>query len=131
MKRRGVLHPELSRVLAALGHGDRLVIADAGLPVPPGVPRVDLAVAPGVPGFFAVLAAVLEEIQVEAAVAAEELPARSPDAHRRLQGLLAGVPLSYVPHEEFKRRTAGAVAVVRTGEFTPYCNVELVAGVAF
>lgn len=131
MKRRGVLHPELSRVLAALGHGDRLVIADAGLPVPPGVARIDLAVTAGVPGFFDVLRAVLEEMQVEAAVAAEELPLCSPEAHARLQQVLAGVSLRYVPHEEFKRRTAGAVAVVRTGEFTPYCNVELVAGVVF
>ena len=36
-----------------------------------------------------------------------------------------------VSHEAFKKITAGAVAVVRTGEFTPYANIILVAGVVF
>jgi D-ribose pyranase len=36
-----------------------------------------------------------------------------------------------IPHEEFKARTAAARAVVRTGEFTPYANVILIAGVTF
>ena len=36
-----------------------------------------------------------------------------------------------VSHEEFKRRSATARAVVRTGECTPYANIMLIAGVAF
>lgn len=35
MKRGGILHPELLAVIARLGHTDRLVIADSGLPIPP------------------------------------------------------------------------------------------------
>ena len=34
MKRAGLLHAELSGLIAAMGHGDLLVIGDAGLPVP-------------------------------------------------------------------------------------------------
>jgi D-ribose pyranase len=34
-------------------------------------------------------------------------------------------------HDEFKQMTAKALAVVRTGEFTPYANVILYSGVVF
>jgi D-ribose pyranase len=60
MKKQGILHPELSEVIASLGHTDTLVVADAGLPVPPGVRRIDLAVAGGVPPFMDVLKAIRE-----------------------------------------------------------------------
>ena len=38
MKKRGVLHAELSRCIAALGHKDLFMIGDAGMPIPPGLP---------------------------------------------------------------------------------------------
>ncbi|MEL7164747.1 MAG: RbsD/FucU domain-containing protein, partial [Pseudomonadota bacterium] len=77
MKKAGILHAELSAVVAGLGHGDLLVIGDAGLPVPPGVPCVDLAVTLGVPGMLDVLDAVLSEMCVETAFRAEEAGDRS------------------------------------------------------
>ena len=43
MKKTPLLNIALSRVIASLGHGDVLVIGDAGLPVPPGVELIDLA----------------------------------------------------------------------------------------
>jgi len=36
-----------------------------------------------------------------------------------------------VSHEELKRLSQKAAAVVRTGEFTPYANVILYSGVVF
>ena len=44
MKKQGVLNAQLSGYIAALGHMDTFLIGDAGMPVPPGVPIVDLAV---------------------------------------------------------------------------------------
>lgn len=129
MRKRGLLHAELCHVIAAMGHTDLLVIADAGLPVPPGVPCIDLAVVAGVPGFFDVLRPVLEELKVEEAIVAEEL---SPLARERLEALTAPhIPIRAVPHEAFKAMTARARAVVRTGECTPYHNIILSAGVTF
>ena len=43
----------------------------------------------------------------------------------------AGFEIELVPHVEFKERTHGARAFVRSGEFTPYANVILHAGVAY
>jgi D-ribose pyranase len=131
MKRTALLHAELSEVVARLGHGDLLVIGDAGLPIPDGPRRIDLAVAPGVPRFHEVLAAVLSEMQVESAVVADELAARNPDVEARLRQLVAAVPIARLPHEDFKALTRSARAMVRTGECTPYANVILRAGVVF
>lgn len=46
MKRTAILHGDLSRLVALMGHGDLLVIGDAGLPVPPGVPLMTWPSAP-------------------------------------------------------------------------------------
>lgn len=137
MKRGGILHPGLSRVIASLGHGDALVIADAGLPIPAEVERVDLAFAPGKPPLMDVLEAVLAEMEVERAILAEEARTQAPprfyrDLVERLSGLpKVGQNLEYLPHQEFKARLGGVKAVVRTGEFTPYANIILLCGVVF
>ncbi|MDZ7864424.1 D-ribose pyranase [Acidovorax sp.] len=129
MKRTTLLHAELSHAIACLGHGDMLVIGDVGLPIPPGLRRIDLALTPGIPAVADVLAAVLAEMQVERAVIATE-------AVDRAQGALPAwcrlpVAPEAVPHEEFKRLCREARVMVRTGECTPYANVILCAGVTF
>jgi D-ribose pyranase len=131
MKRTTLLHADLSEVIARLGHGDLLVIGDAGLPIPDGPRRIDLAVSANVPRFHEVLAAVLAEMQVESAVFAEELAPKNPSVHADLLERLGDTPASRVSHEQFKALTRGARAIVRTGEFSPYANVILRAGVVF
>jgi len=132
MKRRGLLHAELNRVIAAMGHTDTLVIGDVGLPVPPGVPCIDLAVLPGTPSFTAVFDAVYAELAVESATVAREIHGRNEalvTLSARLRG--EGVGVEEVSHDDFKHLCARAVAVVRTGETSPYANVILHAGVTF
>lgn len=131
MKKTGILNAELMRVIATMGHTDRLVIADSGLPIPPDVPRIELALVAGVPSFVQTLQAVLAELQVEAAVVAEEMRQRSPNLYRQVKALLDGVRLDHVPHEAFKAMLPQVRAVVRTGEQTPYANIILQSGVTF
>jgi D-ribose pyranase len=131
MKDRGLLHPQLTRVLAELGHGDLLGIADAGLPIPVGVERVDLALSRGVVSFEQAVRAVLAELRVEALILAEESRTSCPGLVEALMALVPDAEVVWVSHESLKDRTRGARAVVRTGEFTPYANVLLVSGVDF
>lgn len=131
MKKIGLLNQPLSRVIAGLGHMDTLVVADAGLPIPHSVERIDLALSAGIPPFLDVLQAVLGEMQVEGAIIAAEMKTKSHEMHRKLVAVLGDTPVRYLPHTGFKDQTRQAMAVVRTGEFTPYCNVILVAGVVF
>jgi D-ribose pyranase len=131
VKARGIIHPRLAAVVAAMGHGDLLGIADAGLPVPLQVERVDLGFAPGKPEFLDVVRVILEELRVEAYVLAEQSREGCPEYVRVLEESLPEAEAVWVDHEELKRLTAGARAVVRTGEFTPYANVLLRSGVDF
>jgi D-ribose pyranase len=127
----GLLHAELLDVIAALGHGQTLVIADAGLPIPPGTRRIDLAVRRGSPAFLDVLGVVLEAGVFEGGVIASELLTAGPLLAEQIRACLAGAALGTVSHDELKRLAGDAVAVVRTGEFTPYANIVLRAGVSF
>jgi len=131
MKKIGLLNQPLSEVIAGLGHTDTLVIADAGLPIPAETRRIDLALVEGIPSFLATLGAVLSEMQVERVVVAEEMLDVSPGIYGAMVELLGDVPVETVTHLVFKEQTHLARAVVRTGEFTSYANVILVAGVVF
>jgi D-ribose pyranase len=131
MKKNGLLNYPLSSVIASLGHTDTIVIADAGLPIPVTAERIDLAVKEGLPLFLEVLKATLDEMQVESAIIASEMAQVSPELHKALADMLGDIPVTQVAHAAFKAQTAFAKAVVRTGEFTPYANVILVAGVIF
>ena len=132
MKKKLLLHAELSKVIASMGHRDQLVIGDAGLPVPKGVPCIDLALSQGIPGFLDTLRVVLDELEVELGTIDAELAEVSPDMAEAFAALWPEqVKLERIPHSSFMERMQGAKAVVRTGEYTPYSNIILQAGVVF
>jgi len=131
MKKTGILNNRISKTVADMGHGDLLVIADAGLPISPDVEKIDVALMPGKPSFLETLECVLLELQVEKVIIAEEMNDVSPAIFDSMSEVLPGVEVIRVPHEEFKVMTKKARAVIRSGEFTPYANVILVSGVVF
>lgn len=131
MKKTALLNTALSETISTLGHGDMLVIGDAGLPIPEGPRRIDLALTRGIPGFLDTFKAVLSEMQVQSVILAQETEQVSPHIQAALLALLPGTTVRVVSHEELKEITRQARAIVRTGEFTPYANVILVAGVVF
>jgi len=139
MKKGRLLNAELSYVIARLGHTDTLTIADAGLPIPAGPQRIDLALTPGTPDFMQVVNAVALEMQVESALIAEEIKQHNPQLHSMLIAVLEAlqqhqgntITISYTTHEQFKQQTQRSQAVIRSGECSPFANVILSAGVTF
>lgn len=129
MKKNGLIHAGLLSRLAQLRHTDLFVVADAGLPVPRGVPVIDLAVVYGLPRFADILVPLLRETVVEAGWVAIEIDERNPDCARLLDAAVAD--LTRIPHAALKTMVGQASFVVRTGEDTPYANVILRAGVPF
>lgn len=131
MKKTGILNAQLIGHIAALGHKDTFMIGDAGMPVPKGVPIVDLILCGGVPTFKQVMNAVLAETAVEGYTIAEEIKEYNPELLVYIREKLAGTEEEMISHVALKQMSAQVKFAVRTGEFTPYPNIILRAGVAF
>ncbi|MCO4852853.1 D-ribose pyranase [Bacillus vallismortis] len=131
MKKHGILNSHLAKLLADLGHTDQIVIADAGLPVPDGILKIDLSLKPGLPAFQDTAAVLADEMAVEKVIAASEMRTDNQENATFLETLFSEQEIEYLSHEQFKLLTKEAKAIIRTGEFTPYANCILQAGVLF
>lgn len=125
------LHPQLARIMAETGHTDLLCVGDAGLPVPKETERVDLAWKQGEPAWLDVCRMLHDEMAIEKIYLAEEMKEKNPEMLAQFLEIFRGVPVAYITHAELKEASKTARAVIRTGEFSPFCNCLLVAGVNF
>ena len=131
MKKAGLLNRELSALVAAMGHYDRLVICDAGFPIPFDANCIDLSLEPNNPTVLEVVEIILEELEVEEVYFASEAVEYVPDRLAQLSQRIPTAKVADIPHAHFKEMAQGARGVVRTGDFTPYANVILVSGVIY
>lgn len=131
MKKGMLLNYEISSVIAKMGHTDMLVLADCGLPIH-NAKRIDIALKRGIPGFLDTLDVVLSELCVEKVILSEEIRKVSPELHAEiLKRFSDSIAIVYITHEEFKKMTQGALAIIRTGEDTAFANMILISGVVF
>lgn len=131
MKKVGILNRDISAMIAETGHFDRIVISDAGFPIPKGVRCIDLSMGPNLPKVVEVLKMISQELPVEQFWFAEEI---RPSTNERKLELLTIFPQAEaisLPHADFKELAYGAVGVIRTGDFHPYGNVMVASGVAY
>ncbi len=126
MRTSGLINAELIAALTGLRHTDLFAVSDSGLPVPVGVPVIDLGISYGFPRFEPILDLILREVTVEAAWGSRDVATENPDTATLLADRLN---TELLDHEEFKRRIADCRFVVRTGEARPFANVLLRAGV--
>lgn len=128
MRRSGLWHPTLLAELTRMGHGDTLVLADVGLPIPAGPTLIELVWSRNEPRLAPLLRAIMSEFVFERATVADDLSSEaSPDWLSELGDL----PIMRVPHEGLKAMTSGATLIVRTGEVASFANVILHSGVDF
>jgi len=131
MKKKGILNPELNRVISSMGHFDLLTVCDAGLPIPLNVERIDLSIEENFPRFLDVVSAIAKDLEVQRIVLAEEAIEKNPAIIEGLQSIFRDIEVDYITHESFKLLTQKSRAVIRTGECSPYANVILESGVIF
>ena len=131
MKKTKVINSDMSRVIAQMGHFDKLAIGDAGMPVPAGTEKIDLAVTQGIPSFMDDLNNVLEELEVQRIFLAEEIKTQNPAMLENIKKRLPDIPIVFIPHDEMKKDLSDCKAFIRTGEMTPYSNIMLESGVVF
>lgn len=132
MRPSGVIHPELVSLLATAGHGDRIVITDAGLRIPSHARRVDLGLTCGVPTVAQVLAAIKSDLVIEAAEVAEEFSAWAPETYAEVVEVLDASPTGTRSHVDLMADMAqSAFAYVKTGDCAAYSSVVLTCGVSY
>jgi D-ribose pyranase len=67
-------------------------------------------------------------VVAQACMAQEFVQHNSDVVTRQFAEALAGVPVAYEPHVEFKRRVPPATGLIRTGDTIQYANVILESG---
>ncbi len=132
MLKTGILNPRILSLLARVRHTTALVIADRGFPFWPQIETVDISLVDDVPTVLQVLAAVRREFHAAQAYMAREFREHNTPATRALfERALKGVPTTYEPHLEFKKRVPGAIGLIRTGDTVQYAKTILVSGEGF
>ena len=114
MKKTGIINSEVSAVVANMGHMDWLSIGDAGMPVPMGTKKIDLALDKQLPSYLA-----------------DEIKDQNPEQLENIKKALPDVEIEFMPHSDLKKNLAKTHAFIRTGEMTPYSNIILESGVTF
>jgi D-ribose pyranase len=128
VKKGGILHPELSRLVASLGHTDYVLLADKGFPVPSGVERINLGLADDLPTVLQVLEALATEMIIDRIVITHEMNDISPKRVQALRTAYPQVCFEAVSHVEFKEWSRGASGAVKTADTCPYANILVVSG---
>jgi D-ribose pyranase len=128
MKKSGILHPVLNRILTETGHTDMLTVCDRGFPVPPGPERLDLALVDDLPTVLDVLSAIDKEFVIDRIIVADEMKEASPERYEMLRSLYPNIAFASLPHVRFKEICPESRAVIRTGDSAPYANIIIVSG---
>jgi L-fucose mutarotase len=133
-----LLHADLLRALAAMGHGDELVIVDANFPAASvGRQVLDVAGASAPQTLDAVLTLFPLDTFVQPAAFTMEVvgdPDGVPEPVREFAAVftehgLADAEIGHLERHAFYERARAAFAIVRTGELRPYGNILLIKGV--
>jgi len=129
MKEIGIVNRELSRLLSEQGHGDLLMVVDAGFAIPKSADVVDISLTENCPMVIDTLRELKKFFSVEKLIFADKTKEVSPSLFDNITKLIGEeVPVEIVSHPQLKEMSAKVKAVIRTGDFTAYANVILVSG---
>jgi D-ribose pyranase len=130
MKRSNLLNAELSYAIASMGHGDLMIVCDAGFPIPESAWRIDLALVPDVPDLETVLTAIGGDFIAETVSYAAEMAENNAPLLAKVQRIFADSSFDPIPHAQIlSEMAAKAKVIVRTGAFDPWGNILLYSGV--
>ena len=126
MLRGGILNPAIHSLLCRVRHTNTLVIADRGFPYWPQIETVDISLVDDIPRVMDVLVAIKHNYSIGRVFAAQEfLAVNSPQTTSALEDALLGIPITFEPHDDLKKRVPRAIGLIRTGDTTQYSNLIL------
>ena len=125
MKKTGILNADLVSELTRIRHRDRLVICDAGFPIPKGANVVDVSLVAGIPTMMQVLKAVLNEMIVESYVIFDSMKTANPAYYEQITAMFINQTSKEVSMDEFLKEADFVKLFIRTGELRPASNIML------
>ncbi len=129
MKEVGIVNRELARVLSAQGHGDLLMVVDAGFAIPKNADVVDISLSENSPMLIDTLMELKKFFSVEKLIFADKTKEVSPSLFNNITALFGDdIPVEIVTHPQIKELSTRVKSVIRTGDFTAFANVILVSG---
>ncbi len=125
----GCINREVAYALAKQGHGDLLMVTDAGFAIPSGIDVIDLSVSENKPMVLEILAMLNKFHSVEKVIIASQTKQVNPTLFTNISKAFGGtVQAEIVDHSQLKELSKTVKTVIRTGDFTAYGNVILVSG---
>lgn len=128
MKANGILNKNLCALIGELGHGDVIIVCDAGFAIPNDVKRIELAIEKNCPTVLRILELLKDELIIERYALAEEMRDVNPVMLAKYQELYKDTAIKgeFVPHSDIAGGIAKyAKAIIRTGAFQPYGSIVL------
>jgi D-ribose pyranose/furanose isomerase RbsD len=125
----GIINRELAGILSRQGHGDWLMVTDAGFAIPKDAEVLDLSLAENMPSVPDVLAVLRKFFSVEKMILAKQTSDRNPDLFGRIvESFGDDVEIELVDHATLKEISQKSKSIIRTGDFTAFGNVILISG---
>jgi len=113
-----------------MGHGDLMIVCDAGFPIPTSAWRIDLAIVPDVPDLETVLRPIAENMIAERVAYADIMHEHNAPLLAKVKRLFADADFEPIKHDTIVTEMAAkAKVIVRTGAFDPWGNILLYSGV--
>jgi D-ribose pyranase len=129
MLKNGIINAQLASVLAKFRHVNTLAIVDGPFPTYPNVELIDLALVKGFPSIPTVLDAILPLMDLTGLYLANEFEEKvDPSTVQQYKKHHGNLPVTLIPHEEFKIKVGQALAIIHTGDAVPYSSVILKSG---
>jgi D-ribose pyranase len=129
MKESGILNSEIASVISRQGHGDLLLIADAGFAIPRGIEVIDIALSENQPRVIDLLNELKKHFSVEKIILANQTKKANPSYFNKIISAFdENTEVETIDHNELRKLSESVKAVIRTGDFTAYANVLLVSG---
>ena len=129
MKEIGIVNRDIAAVISEQGHGDLMMVTDAGFAIPLGVEVIDISLSENKPMVMDVLNELKKFFSVEKMIMSRETKEVSPTHFKNVsQAFGNDVEIEIIDHADLKKLSREVKAVIRTGDFTAYGNVILVSG---
>jgi len=129
MKELGTINREISRVISHQGHGDLLMVVDAGFPIPSNLDVIDISLGENNPMVVDILDEMNKFFSVEKMILANQTRSTNPSFFKKITASFGNnVEIETIDHQELKEMSKQVKAIIRSGDFTAYGNVILVSG---